>query len=255
MPSVFPEPDGSYDVGGIAPGRYRMEISTPGDPKGSSSSQDVELTSNIDLPSSAGIQLAHVEGTMWLKEAPVDRGVVEMRTADGSRGYAAQVQKGQFRFDQAVPPGRYQIAILATGNDNVYLSDLKATGAKVSERSVQVGAGASVTLAIFASAGIGQIDGVAKLNGKPASGVMILLVPEDFVHDGRLARRDQSDSDGTFTLPHIVPGRYRLVAIENGWKVAWANPKVLQPYLANARPYTIQPNQKLQVTVDVQPAK
>jgi hypothetical protein len=250
------EPDGSYDIDGIAPGRYDVQINSfSKNSEVPSTSQEVDVAGNIDLPPSSGTQLAHVNGSMWLNGKPIERGVVEMRTPDGSKGFATQVLKGQFQFQRAIPPGRYQVAILAMANDDVYLSSLTASGAKVSERSVEIVPGASVTLAVFAAAGIAQINGVAKLNDKPIAGVMVLLVPENLANDARLIRRDQSDSDGTFTLRHVVPGRYRLVAIENGWNLAWSNPKVLQPYLANARPYIIQPNQKLQVTVSVQSAR
>ena len=44
------------------------------------------------------------------------------------------------------------------------------------------------------------------------------------------SRRDQSDSDGTFTLANILPGKYVLMAIENGWDLEWMNPSVLKPY-------------------------
>jgi len=47
-----------------------------------------------------------------------------------------------------------------------------------------------------------------------------------------LFRRDQSDSDGSFTLPDIVPGMYTVVAIADGWELEWTNPEVLKPYLA-----------------------
>ncbi len=255
MTSMFPERDGSYEIGGIAPGHYQVQFDSPRDSKTPSTSQDVDITGNMDIPASGGAQLAHVNGTMWLNGAPIERGVVEMHSADGSKGYATQVRKGQFQFEQPLPAGRYQVAVLAMANDNLYLSSLTATGAKVNQRSVQILPGASVTLALFTSAGIAQIEGVAKLGDKPSAGVMILLVPEDLANDSRLIRRDQSDSDGTFTLRHVVPGRYRLVAIQNGWSLTWSDPKILQPFLTNAKPYVIQPNQKLQVSVNVQAAK
>jgi hypothetical protein len=53
---------------------------------------------------------------------------------------------------------------------------------------------------------------------------MVLLVPAagDI---GREARVDQSDSDGTFTLPRTRPGKYVLMAIEDGWDLEWADEK------------------------------
>jgi hypothetical protein len=78
-----------------------------------------------------------------------------------------------------------------------------------------------------------RIDGIATKDGKPFAGAMILLVPVDFENNSLLTRRDQSDSDGTFTLGPIVPGKYKVVAIENGWTTSWADPKTIQPYLKN----------------------
>jgi len=59
----------------------------------------------------------------------------------------------------------------------------------------------------------------------------VLLLPED-PERGSLIRRDQSDSDGSFLLHDILPGRYTLLAIDNGKGLAYRDPAVTQPYLA-----------------------
>ena len=253
--SIFREPDGSWEFGGIAPGHYTLRIDQPGDDKVPARMQEVDLSGNLDLSRSDGATLAKVSGTMWLNNAPVERGIVELRALGEHRGYGAQVYKGRFEFKQPVPPGSYEIAIIAAASEDVYLGELRATGAKASGRTLQIASGAPVTLALFTLQGIGQIDGVAKLKDKPTGGVMILLLPEEFPKNDRLVRRDQSDSDGTFTLPHVVPGKYRLVAIKDGWDLAWADPKILAPYFEKAPQYVVQPNQKIKATVEVQEAK
>ena len=50
-----------------------------------------------------------------------------------------------------------------------------------------------------------------------------------------LFRRDQSDSDGTFTLAGILPGHYRVIAIKHGWELEWAKPSVLAPFLVKTQ--------------------
>jgi hypothetical protein len=85
-----------------------------------------------------------------------------------------------------------------------------------------------------------------------ASGVLVLLVPvsgQDVAED---SRRDQSDSDGSFTLSNILPGRYTLVAIAGGWKIDWADPATLKPYLAKGRLLDVAPGQTQTVTASVQ---
>ncbi len=246
---------GFNEMEGIAPGRYIVKTNPQG-ADGPATSQELDLSGDMVVPSSGGTPLASVSGNIWLDGIPMDQAFVGLQADEGARSFGGQVKKGEFHFDEPVPPGRYQITIGSlTSNNNFYVSAFTATGAKISGRTIQITSGAPVRLSILASQGVAQVEGVAKSGDKPRAGVMVLLVPEDLANSSGLSRRDQSDSDGTFTLRQVVPGKYKLLAIENGWNVAWADPKVLKPLLANARDYVIQPNQKLQVTVEVQRAK
>ena len=58
---------------------------------------------------------------------------------------------------------------------------------------------------------------------------MIVLVPQDAANNSPLFRRDQSDSDGSFTLLNVVPGQYTVLALAQGWDLEWGNPAVLHP--------------------------
>ena len=81
---------------------------------------------------------------------------------------------------------------------------------------------------------------------------MIVLAPLDLKSNPALFRRDQSDSDGSFALNFVVPGRYTLMAIEDGWDLEWGDPNVLQKYVAGGESVQIAPNQKSEVSVKVQ---
>jgi hypothetical protein len=78
---------------------------------------------------------------------------------------------------------------------------------------------------------VGRLDGTVLSEGKTRAGAMVLLVPQDPGHNLSLARRDQSDSDGTFSLRNVLPGRYTILALKNGWDREWLNADVLEPYL------------------------
>ena len=88
---------------------------------------------------------------------------------------------------------------------------------------------------------------------KPIDAVMVVLVPEIPDHNLQLFRRDQSDSDGSFTLPNILAGKYTVIALENGWDLDWYTPAVLRKYLPGGEPVEVSPNSKLEVKVSVQP--
>jgi hypothetical protein len=65
-------------------------------------------------------------------------------------------------------------------------------------------------------------------------------------------RRDQSDSDGTFTMREVLPGSYTVIALENAWDLDWASPSVLQPYLKNGTSVEVTGERKLNVRVQLQ---
>src|SRR5712691_5639909 len=133
-----------------------------------------------------------------------------------------------------------------------FIRSLTSASAKTSGRSFQITSAQDVSITINASKGTGRITGIALKKDKPASGVMIVLAPLDLKSNPALFRRDQSDSDGSFTLNAVVPGRYTLMAIEDGWDLEWADPAVLQKYISGGESVQIAPNQKTDVSVKVQ---
>jgi hypothetical protein len=134
----------------------------------------------------------------------------------------------------------------------MYLASVTSPDTPVKGRMLEVKPGSSPKLEIVAGNGYGQLEGVAERDGRPVSGVMVLLAPEDAKDNQILFRRDQSDSDGTFLLFNIIPGRYRLLAIDEGWDLDWADPNVLAAYLKKSFMIQIHAHDKLKQKVEVQ---
>ena len=84
---------------------------------------------------------------------------------------------------------------------------------------------------------------------------MVVLIPHDPENHGPLFRRDQSDSNGTFTLGSVVPGKYTVLAIENGWDLEWTKLDVVRPYLDQGESIRVEANGKYNVKVKVQPLR
>ena len=59
---------------------------------------------------------------------------------------------------------------------------------------------------------------------------MVLFIPQDRAQ-GRTIGRAQSDGDGTFEIADLIPGRYFMVAIDDGRGLAYADRSVMAPYL------------------------
>jgi hypothetical protein len=93
---------------------------------------------------------------------------------------------------------------------------------------------------VSATAHAARIQGFARKDGKGVAGVMVVLAPKDLRAMAMLARRDQSDSDGSFNLLDVAPGEYTVVAIADGWDLDWANPAVLGRYLPGGEAVTVK---------------
>jgi len=241
--------NGVMEIDGVLPGHYEVTLSQfgPGLAKATKFTTDVaggatelrEETQVTDVP---------VTGTVTFAGKKPGNASISLVGTHPRRDYAAQLNDaGEFQLN--VAPGEYEVI----GHvQNSYLSRITSPNAQVKGRMVQVKAGSAVKLEIEAGTGFSHIDGVVQNHGHGVGGVMVVLAPEDARDNQILFRRDQSDSDGTFSLYDVIPGRYRLLAIEDGWNLEWADPNVLSAFLKKSIPLQVHANEKLQQVVEVQ---
>ena len=154
------------------------------------------------------------------------------------------VVRGHLSDDRGLPLENFSVELIPVS--------LQATGAAVSANSVTLSPGTSVKLNVRALQADATVSGTALKNGHPCAGAMIVLVPEDSTQSAALFHRDQSDSDGTFTMSPVFPGRYTLLAIENGWDLEWSKLSVLFSYLAAGVPLEVKPGANVSINVRVQ---
>lgn len=211
----------------VAPGQYEL---TMGDHTVSvNASSDTEL----DLQSGSGsVALTGKLGAAPGAELP-DRVSVSLQpTHPGSPAANANTShEGDFDFAE-VRPGSYELTARAEGRPLAILQ-IAVQGAQLEGHVLTIGTEA-VTLAATVAPASSTLTGFVRDGEHPASGVMVVLVPEH-PGDHTLYRRDQSDSDGSFSLGQIAAGRYTLVAIRDGWDLDWAEPAVIDQYLARGQ--------------------
>ncbi len=255
--SFFFSNNQSSEIRGLAPGTYLVSrfIEQPG----SASSSGTALVSvNGDTPLSASsFQKTEINGRLVVEGGKTPAGLMLLLSEpETNENSICQVQRdGIFHCNRGGPggdfsPGKYQLHLLNTGS--LYIKSIAAQGAAYTDGLLHVSHGASVQLAITAAPGLTKLDGIALRNGKPYPAAMVLLIPQP-VNQGNGIPRDQSDSDGTFTLPEVHPGRYFLLAIDHGRDLEYHNPKVLAPYLAHAETVEVPANGAGVVQVNVQP--
>ncbi len=249
QPSVIRQ-EGELEISGIAPGSYDVNI-FHFDPKGSTrQSQSVTLQQSGDLDLSAAGSLEPVHGVVKFDDSPPPNAFLQFRDLGSGNSMGTRLnERGEFSVQPEVP-GRY--VIMLANAAGYAIRSVSATGARVSGRTAEITGAQPVELSIVVSKGVGTVNGTVMDGDKPLSGAMVVLVPQEVSDNASLFRRDQSDSDGTFTLPDVVPGMYTAIAIRNGWELEWGSPDVLRPYLAHGTPVQIAGKQQLDIKVTAQ---
>jgi Carboxypeptidase regulatory-like domain len=246
---------GEYEVAGLPPGDIALEVIENGSQSRSSRTIRTNLRGSDSLEVAGSGATANVTGRVILHdqdESP-EQGQVSLRNENNQNASTALQKDGTFSLS-SVQSDTYKIFVnFPDGED--FIEKLSATGATTHGREVTISGAGDVQLLITAGQAEGELTGVAKLDGKLTSGVMVLLVPETGENLEENSHLDESDSDGTFTLAEIPPGKYKLMAIEDGWELERTNWSALQPYLEKGQPLDFSASEKKKVVVQVQRLK
>jgi hypothetical protein len=239
-----------YEVAGLPPGATTLEITRNGE------QQQVPRTINADISDNdtlnAAASFANLSGRVIAGQAIT--GFEQARlllVGTGNQTVSAMLHNdGTFSL-AGLQTGTYRISLDGGAGDQ-FIQSLSASGARVSGRQITIDRSGEVQLTITMGAGFAQVTGVARLDDQAVDGIMVLAVPSSGENREEDSRMDQSDSDGTFSLVNLIPGKYFLVAIRDGWDLDWHDPQVLKPYLERAQTLQLARGESKSVTVEVQ---
>ncbi len=243
---------GDLEISGLAPGQYSLQLQTFGN-NVVSREQQIDVSDNSEIMFANNAMSPSIKGMVQSEDGrPLPGNLNVMLLSRAEQSLSAQTTaKGEFEMTpQTTRPGKYQVTIF--GIPDTFIKSVSATGASLIGRECNVAGNSSVYLKIIVGQGAGRIDGTVLRDGKPFAGAMIVLVPQDIQHNSILVRRDQSDSDGTFSLYSVLPGSYAVVAIQNGWDLQWLNPDVLSPYVKAGTAVNVASRGRYDIKVNVQ---
>jgi Carboxypeptidase regulatory-like domain len=237
--------DSDVSIVGVPPGHYvlsQLNQSTGGIAK----STMIDLTrGTVDADAASGEDSGGIrmklEGENGVKLPPAM--LVGLRSK-GAGIVASQpvTDNGVVEFG-GLKPGDYHFFL--SGSDRQYhVTRIALEGGKLSNDTVRVAPGMTVSITVAFAAGSVAVEGFAKKAGEGAPGAMIVLIPSGVNDNVELFRRDQSDLDGSFLLPNVIPGKYTAVAIEDGWGLEWGRPEVLARYLPKGVSVTISSGER-----------
>ncbi len=247
----------AQEFGGLSPGLYELRTVGPDgrpDPAAKQFRVLPGASGVVDLSTAAVLTKVKLvvegvdpgeAGQLTFVEASTGR-TVPANGGFGNFGGRRRGEDDDAEQERAVylSQGRWEVHTPAFGTS--YLIELQAKGATARGSLLDIGSEA-VTLTLKMGSGRGEISGFAALNDKPAQGAMVLLVPATLGEPGSVAevQRDQTNTDGSFHLRGVVPGRYILLSIDHGWGVKWRDAATLAGYLARGTPVEVEPKSRI----------
>jgi hypothetical protein len=231
---AHPVSPGVVELTGVPAGRYNVHLNGRGAP---TQMNGVDLTRDGDeIDTSSSQALGTLKITVQVPGATTVSAqlAIGLQPLRGTMFGPQQVNsKGEAEFQQ-LSAGRYEMVFWG-GTARYSIAHMSAEGAEISGHAVTLAAGASASVSVRLVEGNVKIEGTAMRAGKPFAGAMIVLVPKNPDDNRDLFRRDQSDLDGTFALPNVIPGSYTILALENGWDLDWSQPAVIGAYAKGGR--------------------
>jgi hypothetical protein len=221
---------GVYELTGVPAGRYDVHMGTG---SGQIAQSDVDLVNDgQDLDSVAGLPVSSVRASVQIlgeSDLP-EQFQLALSNAHRTLAVNRDLRDGRFGFED-IDPGKYTVLAFAQGTGKAYaVAKISSQGTEIPGHTIDAAPGSNLEIAVSLAVGTANVEGFAKRAGKGTSGAMIVLVPDDPENHRELFRRDQSDLDGSFTLPNVIPGKYTILAIENGWDLDWSQPAVIMQY-------------------------
>jgi hypothetical protein len=254
---------GQVDIGGLAPGLYRVRTQSRNGPSETSVIQIGSGVTGVVDASTASAAMANIILDIDNNSDEEQRAFgVELRNTETGvrftsfdRNVFMSARRSADRKPQStslqVPPGRYEILLMTRGEGGAYLVGATAKGAEVKGRFLTVRAG-TANLTLHTSRGFASMSGIVASGGKPVIGAIVLLVPASLGDPGSFATlvKDQSNTDGSFDLNNIVPGPYILIAVDHGWGINWNDPSTLQRYLTQGVPLELRSNANIKQNIE-----
>jgi Carboxypeptidase regulatory-like domain len=219
IPAKTSPEKGAFEVRGVAPGTYTLRASFTEDGQSFMGEQTVEVgnrgAQNVEIPALPDFVGAGHVAIIGTPRNPINRLSADFAGEGLMPRVHASATSPQFKFETQLRPDQRYHANIPNLPDDYYLKSVVISGHEVPPDNVVVN-GRRGDIELILSPSGGHIEGVLfDAQGQPTRGSVLLVpdVPQPGPPD--LFRRTGADTKGKFTLRGVVPGSYRLIAMES----------------------------------------
>jgi hypothetical protein len=262
-----PNKDGTFEIPGVAPGRYVIQTiqTRPIMQRSASAPVLVDVqgkdVNGVVVPLTPTVEMRgrlRVEGATGLLPFAIEGMTARLVDRLGS-GLAIPMlvnQDGTMTAPQDGFAGDFDASVLGLPAD-YYLKAVMAGGKDVLESGIHIEGAASDTIEFVLAHHNGVVSGaVTNAQAQPVTGAMVVFVPEERLR-GRADRyrRVTTDSEGRFRIVSVPPGRYTVYAFDEVSFDAVYNPEFLNRYAGRGSEVVVAENQDRTVNLRFIPAE
>ncbi len=262
--------DGAFELKSVLPGTYNVYARSFNGDKQRTTHQKLTVTdgdvSNINLNFEAGppeihgiIQILgtdkpdYSEMSVMLRSpinAPSDDDILPLASNHG------QVNKeGAFTVSPSITDSRIMVEAYGRHFEGVYVKSVSFGTRDVTDSGFLPTGGASLRIVLSPNAA--SLEGqVLDKEGKPFSGAHVFTVPEE----SRRGRHDcyrsaPSDQRGYFEIRNVVPGNYKVIAVEDDEQTPPFDAEFLKAHLSDGQDLKAEERGKYNLKVTVIPSE
>lgn len=259
--------DGTFDLGGLAPGRYSLALAQLQGAMQVFALRPVQLgEQDLDdivlnvIPPADLHGVVRFAGESAPRPAPASEGqgqpsspaprigLTPLDIAIGG-GNVASKPDGSFTLER-VSAGHYRVVVTGMGN-NGYVKSIKLNGEDALENGLDLSQGVAGSLEITIATDGGEVSGSVKdKDGHPVSGGITLL-PDMTTGAARpdLFKTGAADASGQFRLRGITPGKYRIFAFDQSDAMLASDPDFIKSRESVIQKVNVEPSGTQQVSL------
>jgi hypothetical protein len=235
-------PDGQFDIRGVTPGSYMLNVDYWEENGRFSARVPIEVGgSDLDgvvVPVAQAFSIpgvVHVERSDGATTAP-PKLTLSLRPSEPMAGGGRLMwgpDTGTFTLAD-LTPGTYRLE--SFGNGNFYVKRAMFNGRDISREDVSiVQTGGAIEVVLGNE--VGSIEGqVVDRDGSPVAGFVMVM------EEGRTPRTSNVTESGSFRIPALAPGTYTVHAWDDASQVEYADPEWMRRHAAGEK-VTVQTGQ------------
>jgi hypothetical protein len=245
-------PAGAYSVGGET--RDGMEVTTPGATV-MIRSDEADLQVPLNAAATIPVEIEKEQGAAGSeRRVPAPGGLpgvfLQLMPLSQFRRGRTNFWRGQSGGIPNVAPGTYRLEINTTGEWWVKSARSGGVDLLSDDFSVPEG-GQPETIEVTVRDGAGTVTGTITPAGDPSRVLVLLVQPhgtKNIIHAARVMQ-------GNFAIPGIPPGDYAILALDEGDRLEYADPEILNPYLSDAEHVSVRPHATVTVNLGLTSVK